>query len=59
MEKAVSKVYGSYEDVEKNTASIRDDLYMLTGAPTYDVPLTGENEYKQIIIKGQMNGYQI
>ena len=35
IEKAFSKVYGSYEDIEVHPATVRDYLWQLTGAPVF------------------------
>lgn len=32
-------MFGSYEDIEKNVGSIKDDMYILTGAPTFEYKL--------------------
>ena len=42
-------MFGSYEDIEKNVGSIKDDMYILTGAPTFEYKLEGSTSTEYLI----------
>lgn len=44
IEKAVSKIFGSYEDLERSIGSLKDDMYLLTGSPSYEYKLQSTTE---------------